>query len=45
MLTGMSSPRPTIILAVTRRTKSGAVSGTIKGKSRSLLTAAGASTW
>ncbi len=43
-LTGISSPRPASIRAVTRRTNSGASSGTIDGRSRSLVAVAGTAT-
>ena len=43
-LTGISSPSPTSILAVTRRTNSGASSGTIFARSRVLVAIAGTGT-
>jgi len=43
MLTGSSSPRPAIIIAVTVRTNSGALAGTIAGSSRADVTRPGTS--
>ena len=43
-LTGISSPSPSSILAVTRRTNSGASSGTIFARSRVLVAIAGTGT-
>ena len=45
MLTGSSSPRPAIIIAVTVRTNSGALAGTIAGSSRADVTRPGTSIW
>ena len=39
--TGISSPSPSIIFAVTRRTNSGALGGTAGGRSQVLVTASG----
>ena len=43
-LTGICSPRPSNILAVTWRTNSGAVSGTMGGRSNVLLASEGTRT-